>query len=106
MSAAHSYRHDGGNCDTPLQVTWSSAAVADDNWTTFDLFFPEFTQLNQDIPSPWGMPAFETINKSSLGTFFASYDTFETIVLPDFTGVRVRAYNDIKDVAVHLKHLC
>ena len=76
------------------------------NNTTFDLFFPEFTQLNQDIPSPWGMPAFETINKSSLGTFFASYDTFESIVLPDFTGVRVRAYNDIKDMAVHLKHLC
>jgi hypothetical protein len=73
--------------------------------TTFDAFHPDFTQTDQDIPSPWGMPAFEIADQSALGTFFDTFESFNSVVLPDFTGARVRAYNDIRDVTVHLKHL-
>ena len=73
--------------------------------TTFDAFHPDFTQTDQDIPSPWGMPAFEIVDQSALGTFFDTFESFNSVVLPDFTGARVRAYNDIRDVTVHLGHL-
>ena len=34
------------------------------------------------------------------------YNSFDSIVLPDFNGARARACNETRDVAVHLKHLC
>ena len=33
---------------------------------TFDGIYPEFTQIDQAIPSPWGMPAFETFDDSGI----------------------------------------
>ena len=69
-------------------------------------FHPDFTQIDQDVPSPWGMPAFELVNQSVLGSFFESYDSFDSVIHPDFTGARVRTYNEIRHVTVHLKYLC
>ena len=51
------------------------------------------------------MPAFEVVNQSALGSFFDSYDSFDAVILPDFTGARARASNEIMDITVHLKHL-
>ena len=33
------------------------------------------------------------------------YDKFVTCTLPDFTGTRVEAYIDLKDIACHIKHI-
>ena len=52
------------------------------------------------------MPAFEVVNQSAICFFFDSYDSFDSIILPGFTGARVRAYNEVRDVTVHLKHRC
>ena len=73
--------------------------------TRFDELCVEFTQLDQAAPSPLGMPAFESINRDNLATFFASYNDFESVTIPGFTGKRVAAYHEFKDIAVHVKHL-
>ena len=49
-----------------------------------------FTQHDQDIPSPWGMPAFEVVDMEKQADFFAEYMEFESVVTPDFSGKRVR----------------
>ena len=72
---------------------------------TFNEFFADFTQIDQTVPSTLGMPAFEIVDRSHLSSFFLDYHDFQTVTLPDFTGVRVSAYHEIKDIAVHVKHL-
>ena len=67
--------------------------------TTFDHFYVEFTQLKQDIPSPNGMPAFEIVDLDDPAAFFSEYGEFETCTLPAFTGARVRAYTQLRDIA-------
>ena len=52
------------------------------------------------------MPAVEIVDQSTLGSFFELYGSFDSVILPDFTGACVRAYIEIRDVAVHIKHLC
>ena len=66
---------------------------------TFDNFHPFFSQHDQDIPSPDGMPAFEIVNVGSPSAFFASYESFESCELPDFTGERVRAYIKLRTIS-------
>ena len=71
---------------------------------TFDAFHVEFTQLNQDIPSPNGMPAFEVVDLECPASFFLDYDEFESVTLPDFTGDRVRAYAGLREIATQIKY--
>ena len=73
--------------------------------STFDEFHAYFTQHDQDIPSPWGMPAFEIVETDKLAGFFVNYDEFETITVPDFTGERVSAYLNMKQRASSLTRL-
>lgn len=72
---------------------------------TFDEFHPNFTQHEQHIPSPDGMPAFEVVDLENPTYFFSSYETFESCTLPDFTGDRVRAYVSLRDLAVGVRSL-
>ena len=54
--------------------------------TRWDCLFVDFSQLDQDIPSPVGMPAFELVNLENPARFFLNFDLFESCTLPDFTG--------------------
>ena len=73
--------------------------------STFDKFHVEFTQHDQNIPSPWGMPAFEIVDLANPASFFVNYDEFETVTLPDFTGDRVRSYMDLKETSSYARSL-
>merc|ERR1739845_177230 len=46
--------------------------------TTFDLFNVNFTQLDQDIPSPDGMPAFELADLEQPASFFLEFTDFDS----------------------------
>ena len=59
---------------------------------TFDKMHVIFTQHQQAIPSPWGMPGFELVNILHPAEIFINYDNFETITTPDFTDERVDSY--------------
>ena len=72
---------------------------------TFDEMFAVFTQQDQDIPSPWGMPAFEVTDMDDQASFLENFDQFKSIVTPDFSGKRVRVYLRIKNTAMRLRYL-
>ena len=61
--------------------------------------------MDQAIPSPWGMPAFELLDLSCPASFFIDYENFNTITTPDFNGERVEAYVKLKDIASHTRYL-
>ena len=64
---------------------------------TFDEFHAYFSQHDQDIPSPWGMPAFEIVEDDNFAEFLVTYNDYDTLATPDdFTGERMRAYIDHK----------
>ena len=73
--------------------------------TSFDAMFVLFTQEDQAIPSPWGMPAFELENLCDPAEFLMNYSTFELVSTPDFTGSRVDAYIDFRDLCVRLSFI-
>ena len=50
------------------------------------------TYLDQAVPSPWGMPAYEEFDKSTPADFFFNWDEAESVSTPDFTGKRVKSY--------------
>ena len=57
--------------------------------------------LDQAIPSPYGMPKFENINKwSSASIENEKYMTFESSI--DTTGVRVKAYFNLKQLLTNV----
>ena len=72
---------------------------------SFDSSFVTFTQFDQAIPSPWGMPAFETVDLLHPANFFLNYESFQSIVTPEFTGERTRAYIKLSNVASHIRYL-
>ena len=74
--------------------------------TTVDAFYPDFTQLDQDLLSPLGIPTFKIVDQSLLGSFFVSYDKFESVAFPDFTGKRIRAYDDTKKTLLRMSNTC
>ena len=51
------------------------------------------------------MPTFEIVETDKLAGFFVTYDEFETITVPDFTGERVSAYLNMKQRASSLTRL-
>ena len=53
------------------------------------------------------MPAFEIVDLQNPASFFLAYDqnNFETCSLPDFTGDRVRAYTELRDIATQIQYL-
>ena len=51
-----------------------------------------FTQLNQAIPSPWGMP-----------DFILNFETYESVATPDFSGERVKCYHKLIRFCSRLK---
>jgi hypothetical protein len=63
-----------------------------------------FTQLDQEIQLPWGMPAFEIVDVNSLSNFYLNYNSFSSMTFPDFSGDHVRAYLDIKETASYVKY--
>ena len=71
----------------------------------FDDFYANFTLLDQAVPSPMNMPAFETIDADKSANFFLHYSTFESMSLPDFTGDRVRSYMRLKNTVTWVKYL-
>ena len=72
---------------------------------TFDECFVYFSQHDQDIPSPWGMPAFECIDQIDPSGCFVDFDSWESVKTPDFTGERVRSYIDLRNMASQLVQL-
>ena len=67
--------------------------------------YDPFTQHQQAIPSPWGMPAFEIVDVINPADFFINYDNFESITTPDFTGDRVHSYLRLRNIATHVGYL-
>ena len=67
--------------------------------------FVLFTQEDQAIPSPWGMPAFELENLCDPDKFLMKYSTFKSVSSPDFTGSRVNAYIDYQNFCVRLSFI-
>ena len=72
---------------------------------SFDAMFVDFTQEDQAIPSPWGMPAFELVDIADPSDFIMDYVTFESVTTPDFTGARVQSYIALRDICVHLRFI-
>ena len=72
---------------------------------TFNEMYAMFTQHDQDIPSPWRMPAFEVVETEKQADLFAEYEQFESIITPDFSGNRVRAYLTLKNTSMCLRYL-
>ena len=72
--------------------------------TTFDELYADFTQLDQPIPSPKRMPAFEIVNVENCLDFFLNYKNFESVTLPNFMEARVTSYLKLKDVASTIKY--
>ena len=70
---------------------------------TFDGCYVEFTIIDQIIPSPVGMIAFEEL-RCDYAKIFMNYNEFETVTDPDFTGERVLRYIKLRDIATNLKH--
>ena len=70
---------------------------------SFDSFYVDFTQHEQAIPSPWGMPAFENIDVAAPSVFLLDHSTFKSITTPDFTGSRVNSYIKLRDICCHLR---
>ena len=64
--------------------------------------FVDFTQEEQAIPLPWGMPAFELKDLTDSVVFIMKYSTFESVTTPAFTGSRVDTYIDLRDLCVCL----
>ena len=73
--------------------------------TTFDQVFAEFKMFHQPIPSPWGMPVFEFVEEDKMAEFFMNYNDFESDTTPDFTGKRVEAYLNMKDISRRVQQL-
>jgi len=59
---------------------------------TFDELYVYFSQIDQDQPSPWVMPAIETADESHTTAFLVNHEDFESISTLDFTGERGRSY--------------
>ena len=75
---------------------------------TFDAFYPQFTQHDQAIPSPWGMPAFEMVDFEdpvAICNVYENFDTYITLATPEFEGKRVDSYIQLRDTASHLTML-
>jgi len=73
---------------------------------TFDKFHALFTQHEQAIPSPWGMPVYEIIafdSTKSICDFIVNYENYEIITSPDFIGQRFEKYIEVCDIASHLQ---
>ena len=68
---------------------------------TFDEMHASFTLHDQDIPSPWGMPAFELADLENPSDFFVQYENFNTVVTPDFSGERVRG-KQLEKESIHI----
>ena len=49
---------------------------------TFDEFHAYFSQHDQDIPSPWGMHAFEIVEDDNFAEFLVTYNDFDTLATP------------------------
>ena len=46
--------------------------------STFDVFHVDFTQYDQAIPSPWGMPVFEFLDFDDFADFYVNYKDFHS----------------------------
>ena len=57
---------------------------------TFDELYADFTQIDQPIPSPKGMPAFELVDVADCSDFLLNYDDFDSVTPPDLPGIRWR----------------
>ena len=68
---------------------------------SFDAYYVNFTQQDQAVPSPWGMPAFEMVDIATPSSFLLDHSTFESITTPDFTGARVNSYIELRDICCH-----
>ena len=71
----------------------------------FDAIFSTFTQHNQAIPSPWGMPVFEVVDFENPSNFIMEYVTYKSVVTPDFSSARVDSYIDLCNLCKHLDHI-
>ena len=69
--------------------------------TTFDDKYMEMTYLNnQAYPSPYGMPVYEDVDTTKLGSFFVNHKTtMAQCYEPDFGGKRVQSYIKLHDMA-------
>ena len=67
--------------------------------------YVDFTQFDQAIPPPWGMPAFELIDLIHPAGFFLDYDNFFSVDTPDFTGDRTSHYIQLRDTAKHIEYM-
>ena len=65
---------------------------------TFDGCYVDFTQDEQAIPSPWGMPVFEMIDLTAPSSFILNYITFQSTTTPDFIGKCVSSYIKLRDI--------
>ena len=72
--------------------------------TTFNAMYVDFTQYNQAIPSPGGMPVFEFVDFEDPASFFLNYAEYDTVTTPDFSGDRVSSYLQLKNFASHLQY--
>ena len=50
------------------------------------------TYLDQAVPSPWGMSAYEEFEQSNLSDFFFNWNEANTVLTSDFLGKRVASY--------------
>ena len=66
--------------------------------------YVDFTQYNQAIPSPWGMPVFEFVDFEDPASFFLNYAEYDTVTTPNFSGDRVSSYLQLKNFASHLQY--
>lgn len=60
--------------------------------------------IDQIIPLPYGMLAFKEI-ENDYAAIFMSYQEYETVTAPGFTGKRVSAYIKLGDVTTDLRHI-
>ena len=60
--------------------------------TTFDGMYAEFMQMDQAIPSPWGMPTFEFVDFSDPSEFVVNIKQYQSVTTPNFAGAQVEKY--------------
>ena len=72
---------------------------------TYDAIYVDFTQHNQSIPSPWGMPDFSDFDLLDVAGFFCNWETYEVVTAPDFSGESVESYIRWKDVSKYLTYI-
>jgi len=76
------------------------------NDTSWDLFKVELTyDRSQALPSPLGMPHFETINVAQAQTIFANCWTSPPNDRPDFSGERVKCYTSLITTAAIVTYI-